>query len=121
MNKNWAYGFALNHEGAGVGTIYYAAKYFDQENITNPASAEAYTTAEIEAIRKNAEAEADNYRYDVPDNAVVGMNALNTDKVFWYDEDNSSKITACANPLGLDKETGEMKDADGKVIAIAIK
>ena len=23
MNKNWAYGFALNHEGAGVGTIYY--------------------------------------------------------------------------------------------------
>ena len=121
MNKNWAYGFALNHEGAGVGTIYYAAKYFNRDNITNPASAEAYTTEEIGAIKAGAEKEEANYRYDVPENAVVGMNILNTDEVFWYDEVNSGKITACANPLGLDKATGEMKDADGNVIATAIK
>ena len=33
MKTNWAYGFALNHDGAGVGIIYYAAKYFDREGI----------------------------------------------------------------------------------------
>ena len=39
MNTKWTYGFALNHEGAGVGTIYYAEEYFDREGIVNPASA----------------------------------------------------------------------------------
>ena len=120
MNKNWAYRFALNHDGAGVGTIYYAAKYFDQENITNPASAEAYTTDEINTIKASAEKGEDGYRYDVPDGAVIGMNVLNTDKVFWYDEDNSAKITACTNPLSLDKTTGEMKDMDGNLVASAM-
>ena len=120
MNKNWAYGFALNHEGAGVGIIYYAAKYFEQENITNPASAEAYTTDEINAIKANAEKGEAGYSYDVPEGAVVGMNVLNTEKVFWYDSENSAKITACANPLGLDKATGEMKDMDGNVVASAM-
>lgn len=118
--NNWAYGFALNHEGAGVGTIYYAAQYFEKENITNPASAEAYTTAEIDAIKDGAEKKADNYVYDVPENAIVGMNVLNSDKVYWYDEVNAGKITACANPLGLDAETGEMKDAEGNIIATAL-
>lgn len=120
MNKNWAYGFALNHEGAGVGTIYYAAKYFEQENITNPASAEAYTTEEINEIKANAEKGEAGYSYDVPEGVVIGMNVLNTDKVFWYDSENSAKITACANPLGLDKATGEMKDMEGNVIASAM-
>ena len=50
MKSNWAYGFSLNHEGAGVGTIYYASTYFKREGIVNPASAEAYTTEEIDAI-----------------------------------------------------------------------
>ena len=120
MNKNWAYGFALNHEGAGVGTIYYAAKYFEQENITNPASAEAYTTDEISAIKANAQKGEVGYRYDVPESAVIGMNVLNTDKVFWYAAENSGKITACANPLALDAVTGEMRDMDGNVVAVAM-
>ena len=120
MNKNWAYGFALNHEGAGVGTIYYTAKYFEQENIINPASAEAYTTDEINAIKANAENDVVGYNYDIPEGAIVGMNVLNTEKVFWYDAENSAKITACANPLGLDKATGEMKDMDGNAVATAI-
>ena len=115
--KNWAYGFALNHEGAGVGTIYYAAKYFDKEGIVNPASAEAYTTDEIEAIKANAES----YGVEAPENALVGMNVLNTEKVFWYDAENSAKIIASAAPLGLDAETGDMKDGEGNTIAAAIK
>lgn len=119
--KNWAYGFGLNHEGAGVGTIYYAAKYFDQDNITNPASAEAYTTDEINSIKENGEKGADGYTYDVPEEATIGMNVLNTDKIFWYDEVNSEKITACANPLGLEAATGKMKDMDGNVVAVAIR
>ena len=115
--KNWAYGFALNHEGAGVGTIYYAAKYFDKEGIVNPASAEAYTDDEIKAIKDNAE----NYEVEAPENALVGMNVLNTDEVFWYDDENGVKILASAAPLGLDAETGEMKDQEGNVVATPIK
>lgn len=37
--ENWAYGFNLNHEGAGVGTIYYSKKYFERNGIVNPANA----------------------------------------------------------------------------------
>ncbi len=65
--ENWAYGFSLNHEGAGV-----------------------------------------------------GMNVLNTDKVFWYDEENSNKILASTDPLLLDKETGDMKTTSGEVVAKAM-
>ena len=115
--KNWAYGFTLNHEGAGVGTIYYAAKYFDKEGIVNPASAEAYSDEEIKAIKDNA----DNYEVEAPEAALVGMNVLNTEKVFWYDDENSVKILGSAAPLGLDAATGEMKDGEGNVVATPIK
>ena len=121
MNKsNWAYGFALNHEGAGVGTIYYVEKYFDREGIVNPASAEAYTSTEINTIKENAKNGSANYITDVPEKAVVGMNPLHTDKIYWYDEDNSSKILKSANPLILNAQNGELKDADGKIVATAM-
>ena len=32
----------------------------------------------------------------------------------------SRKITACANPLGLDSVTDEMKDIDGNVVALSM-
>lgn len=48
------------------------------------------------------------------------MNVLNTDKVFWYDEENSDKILASANPLLLDKETGDMKTTGGDIVAKAM-
>ena len=48
------------------------------------------------------------------------MNVLNSDKVFWYDEENSNKILAVADPLLIDKETGDMKKASGEVIAKAM-
>ena len=120
MTTNWAYGFALNHEGAGVGTIYYAAKYFEIDGIVNPASAEAYTTDEIEAIKAGAVEGAVKYIFDVPADVVIGMNVLGSDKIYWYDADNSAKIAASAAPLGLDATTGEMKDADGNVVASPI-
>ena len=121
MNKsNWAYGFALNHEGAGVGTIYYAEQYFDKEGIVNPASAEAYTSTEINTIKENAKNGNANYITDVPEQAVVGMNPLHTDKIYWYDEDNSSKILKSANPLILNVQNGELKDADGNLVASAM-
>ena len=117
MKTNWAYGFNLNHEGAGVGTIYYAAKYFEKDNIVNPASAEAYTDSEIETIKEGADNNTENYVFDVPENALVGMNVLNADKVYWYDDENSLKILASANPLALDAATGVMKDTEGNVVA----
>ena len=42
--ENWAYGFCLNHEGAGVGIIYYSAKYFERKGIVNPANAKPYSS-----------------------------------------------------------------------------
>ena len=122
MNKlnNWAYGFALNHEGAGVGTIYYAERYFDKEGIVNPASAEAYTTEEINAIKDGAIEGAINYISEIPKEALIGMNVLNSDKTYWYDEEASAKILKSANPLILDKESGDMKDTEGNLVATAI-
>lgn len=117
MKTNWAYGFALNHEGAGVGTIYYAAKYFDKEGIVNPASGEAYTSAEISAIK----AAADTYEVEPASGSLVGMKVYGSDKIYWYDEENSKKILASAAPLGLDADSGDMKDASGYVVATAIK
>ena len=115
--KNWAYGFKLNHEGAGVGTIYYSEKYFTREGIVNPASAKPYSAEEINTIKNGATEEATNYTSNVPKNAVVGMNVLNSDKVFWYNEENSNIILASTDPLLLDKETGNMKNLNGDVVA----
>ena len=122
MNKlnNWAYGFALNHEGAGVGTIYYAERYFDKEGIINPASAEAYTTEEINAIKAGAVEGATNYVSEIPKEALIGMNVLYSDKMYWYDEEASTKILKSANPLILDKESGDMKDTEGNLVVAAI-
>ena len=118
--ENWAYGFNLNHEGAGVGTIYYSAKYFERKGIVNPANAKPYSVDEIEKIKKGATKEGTNYTSNVPENALIGMNVLNTNKVFWYDEENSDKILASTDPLLLDKETGNMKSMSGDIIAKAM-
>lgn len=118
--KNWAYKFDLNHEGAGVESIYYVAAYFDKEGIVNPKSAEAYTDEEIKTIKDNAKLGNENYIFDVPDNVFLGMKTFDGTKQFWYDAENAKKILACANPLCLDSITGEMKDAQGNVVAVAI-
>ena len=117
---NWAYGFNLNHEGAGVGTIYYSKKYFERNGIVNPANAVAYSVEEIETIKNGAIEGSTNYTNNVPENALVGMNVLNTDKVFWYDGENSNKILASTDPLLLDKENGDMKTTDGDIVAKAM-
>ena len=118
--ENWAYGFSLNHEGTGVGTIYYSKEYFEREGIVNPANAQPYSLDEIDTIKNGAVDGATNYINNVPDNALIGMNVLKTDKVFWYDEVNSNKILASADPLLLDKETGDMKTTSGEIIAKAM-
>ena len=118
--NNWAYGFDLNHEGAGVGTIYYASKYFDKEGIVNPASAEAYTTNEINKIKEGAVEGSTNYIENVPDNAFVGMNPINTDKVYWYNDEESAKILKSTNPLLLDSENGNMQDTEGNIVVKAM-
>ena len=115
-----SYGFALNHPGAGVGTIYYAAKYFDQEGIVNPASAEAYTDDEINAIKEGTDKGKENYVDGVAENALLGMNVLNSDVTFWYDDENAAVILKSAAPLVLDPETGDMKDAEGNIVAKAL-
>ena len=118
--ENWAYGFNLNHEGAGVGTIYYSKKYFERNGIVNPANAVAYSVEEIETIKNGAIEGSTNYTNNVPENALVGMNVLNTDKVFWYDGEKSNKILASTDPLILDKETGDMKTTSGDIVAKAM-
>ena len=117
---NWALKFALNHEGANVRNIYYTAAYFDLEGLTNPATAEAYTDQEIAAIKANAVEGNENYVFNVKDGSLIGMEAFNTDKAFWYDTENGKKITASAAPLILDGETGEFKNSDGITAAKAM-
>ena len=117
---NWAYGFKLNHEGAGVGVIYYSKKYFDRKEIVNPANAKAYSDEELDKIKKGAIEGASGYINTVPENAIVGMNVLNSDKIFWYNEENSNKILASTNPLILSSENGDMKDTDGNIVARAM-
>ena len=48
------------------------------------------------------------------------MNPLHTDKIYWYDEANSSKILKSTNPLILNAQNGELKDEDGKIVATAM-
>ena len=115
--KNWALTFPLNHEGANVRNIYYTEKYFQLEGLTNPASAEAYTDAEIAEIKKNAVKGNDKYIFDAVEGALVGMQAFNSGKTFWYDEENGKKIVASAAPLLLDGESGEFRTTEGVICA----
>lgn len=117
--KNWALTFMLNHESANVKNIYYASVYFELEGLINPASAEAYTEREIAEIKKNASEDNDNYVFDVKEGALIGMQAYNSLKTFWYDMENGRKIVSSAAPLLLDGETGELKNTDGEQVAAA--
>ena len=120
--KNWAYLFAENHEGLNIRDIYYAAKYFDREGLINPASTEAYTDAEIAAIKENAKEGNEKYCFDVKEGALLGISAFNTGKVFWYDEATSEQIVKSPAPFILDGETGDLKTMEeGKVIASAMQ
>ena len=116
--KNWALTFALNHEGANVRNIYYTAGYFEMDHLTNPASGEAYTDDEITEIRKNASEENKNYLFEIKEGALIGMEAFNTGKVFWYDDENGKKIVSSAAPLLLVGDSGEMKTMEGTVAAL---
>ncbi len=117
--KNWALKFALNHEVANVRNIYYTAEYFELDGLTNPASGEAYTDQEITAIKANAAEGNENYVFNAAEGSLIGMEAYNTGKTFWYDAENGKKITASAAPLLLDGETGEFKTTEGQVVAEA--
>ena len=116
--EKWALKFALKHAGANVENIYYTEKYFEMDGLTNPASAEAYTDQEIAAIRENAKEGNENYVFDGKDNALIGMQAYDSAKTFWYDAENGKKIVSYAAPLILNGESGEMRTAEGETVAL---
>jgi uncharacterized protein with FMN-binding domain len=119
--SDWAMGFDLQSEDAGVGTILYAEEYFDGEGIVNPATAEAYTADELDAIEADAEAGADGYVTDVPEGAVLGMTVYgDDDTVFWFDADAAEAIVSHADPLVLNALTGKLYTADGELVADAM-
>ena len=117
---NWALTFALKHEGANVENIFYTANYFELDGLTNPATAEAYTGKELADIKINAVEGNENYIFDVKEGTLIGMEAFNTHKIFWYDAENGKKITASAALLLLDGETGEFKTTEGETVATAL-
>jgi len=119
--NNWAYKFSLNHDGAGVGDIYYKEDYFKRENIVNPASGKPYTKEEIKVIVDNATEVNKSYIKDTPSNALIGISVINTSQVYWYDLDNSNKILSSANPLILNPENGTMFDTDNNLVASPLK
>ena len=113
---SWAYGaLSLNSEDAGVGTIYYAAAYFEIEGIVNPVTAAPYTEEEIAAI-VNQEADGD-YIY-APAGALIGMSIFGDEEsIFWYDAENAAAIVGHADPLAMDTETGVFTTAEGEEVA----
>ena len=119
--KNWALAFALKHEGANVDSIYYTASYFENEGLTNPATAQKYTEKEIEDIRTSASEENENYIFNVREDALIGMKAFNTGKVFWFDTENGTRIVSYAVPLILNGETGTLTSGEGEIAAQPIE
>lgn len=113
----WAYKYNLHHSEAGVGYIYYTNDYFNKENIVNPATTQLYTKLEIKNIRESADKNNSNYMFDVPDNAIIGLNVIDTNKIYWYDNLNARIITSSASPLKLDKNTGNVSDMSGNLVA----
>ncbi len=111
---NWAYAFQFNN--AGIGTIYYAAPYFDQEGITNPATAALYTAEEIAAIK----AGSDSYQ-TAPEGALMGMSVADTDTVYWYDAQSTAAITSHSDALALDAATGTLTTEGGEIVAEAMR
>ena len=107
--KNWAFGVSIN----GVGTIFYGREYFAREGIVNPLTAAPYTNDEVLTIQKGAVEGADGYTFDLPADAVLGMNG------FWYDAANAAAITGHANPLAQGAD-GVFATADGKQVALPI-
>lgn len=109
MKKNWAYEISIN----GVGTISYGRDYFVRAGIVNPLTAAPYTKDEIADIVDSAAEGVKGYTFDLPENAVLGMNA------FWYDAENAAAITAHADPLTQGKD-GVFSAADGMKVAAPI-
>ena len=109
MKKNWAYEISIN----GVGTISYGRDYFVRAGIVNPLTATPYTKDEIAAIVDSAAEGVRGYTFDLPENAVLGMNG------FWYDADNAAAITSHADPLTQGKD-GVFSAADGMKVAAPI-
>ena len=104
--KNWAYGVNIN----GVGTVFYGRTYFNREGIVNPLTAAPYTKDEIDAIVGGAAVNAEGYTFDLPEDAVLGMNG------FWYDAAAAAAITGHADPLTQGAD-GVFVTADGKEVA----
>lgn len=115
--NNWAYKFALNHEGAKVSNIYYAKRYFDKENIVNPKTAKKYTEEEINNIISGVKSDSNDYYFDTPNGALIGIENINHKCIYWYDDDNAKLILSSANPLILDN--GNMFDTNGNIVARA--
>ena len=116
---DWAYGFTLGSEDAGVGTIYYTKAYFETEGRVNPATAAAYTEEELQALNDAAVTGAADYITIFPGDAFVGMSAYDSGQIFWYDEEAANAIVASADPLGL-LEDGSLADLEGNAVAQAM-
>lgn len=119
--NNWAYG-AMPLNNGNVGTIYYAAAYYQIEGIKNPTNPEyaPYTAEEIAAIVDGAVEGAEGYRFDVPAGALVGVTVADTDTIYWYDAENAALIVSHPDPLSLNVETGAFVTAEGEAVATPI-
>ncbi len=111
-STNWAYGVEIEN----VGTVYYGRDYFAQKDkdIINPLTKEAYTKDEIKAIVDGAKKGAEGYKFDIPEEAWLGMND------FWYDKDAALAIVAHEDELTIGDD-GVFTTADGEEVAKPIK
>lgn len=120
--ENWAYaGITLDNEEIGIGSVYYVTEFFTRESILNPMTVEPYTEEELKAIEENAVAGAEGYITNVPETAVIGISVYGMNgKVFWFDNENSKKILASADPLVLNAENGAVTNGSNEPVADAL-
>ena len=107
--KNWAYIVTI----PDVGAISYGKAYFEKANIVNPLTAAPYTDEEIKAIVNCVSEGANDYTFDLPENALLGRGG------FWYDETAAAAITGHADTLTMNEE-GVFFTADGTAVASPI-
>ena len=74
---------------------------------------DAYTDEEIKAIVNGVSEGANDYTFDLPENALLGRGG------FWYDETAAAAITGHADPLTMNEE-GVFFTADGTAVASPI-
>ena len=125
--ENWAFaGITIDSKDLGIGSVYYCEDYYrlilnGELDTINPRTQKPYTAEGIQAILSGAVVGARGYVTGVPAEGWIGISVFDSNVIYWYDADNSSKILSSTDPLSLNATTGELSTLAGESVAVALK